>query len=128
MQQQIFNNKTGSIATRFNLSATYDVSRGRGSARFGFRTENSNGGGNIETTGLFGGMGRQGVTIIPTIPLDGHRGHIKLEARTYIDLPEPEFVVGVDMDGGSADSASLGMGFGSDIDVDIEELSLMINI
>jgi len=73
-------------------------------------------------------MGRQGFTIVPTIPLDGHRGHMKLEARTYVDLPEPEFVVGMDMDGVSGDNGSLGMGFGSDIDVDVEELSLVINI
>jgi len=53
---------------------------------------------------------------------------MKLEARTYVDLPEPEFVVGMDMDGVSGDNGSLGMGFGSDIDVDVEELSLVINI
>ncbi|KAL7471775.1 hypothetical protein ACHAXS_012068 [Conticribra weissflogii] len=118
----------GSLATRFNLCATYDMSQRRGSARFGFKTVNSNGGGNVETLGVFGGIGRQGFSIIPTIPLDGQKGHMILEAKTYVDVPQPEFVVGMDMDDGSNDRGSFGMGFGGDIDVDIEELNLVINI
>ncbi len=126
--KKTFNNKTGSLATRFNICATYDMSQRRGSARFGFKTVNSNGGGNVETLGVFGGIGRQGFSIIPTIPLDGQKGHMILEAKTYVDVPQPEFVVGMDMDDGSNDRGSFGMGFGGDIDVDIEELNLVINI
>lgn len=100
----------------------------RGSARFGFRTENMNTVGNFAASGIFGGMGRQCFTIIPMIPLDGPDGHLALEMKTNFELPDPEFVVGMDLDGVSVDGGSVGMGMGGNIDVEVEELNLIFNL
>jgi hypothetical protein len=113
----------GSLATRFNLCAQYDVHSNRGSARFGFRTENMNSVGTIVSS--FGGSRRPGFTIIPIIPLDGPDGHFKLEAKTTIELPEPEITIGMDLSGVSVDNDSFGMGIGGDIDVEIDELNII---
>lgn len=119
---------TGSLATRFNLCANYDIQSNRGSARFGFRTENMNTVGTIiSSPNGFGGLNRrQGFTVIPIIPLDGPEGHFKLEAKTNIELPEPEITVGMDLGGVSVDGGgSVGMGIGGDVDVEIDELNII---
>jgi len=116
----------GSIGTRFNLSAAYDLTNRKGSARFGFRAENT------DAVGSYRLMpGRKGFCIMPIIPLDGDR-RMLLEAKTNIDLPEPEFVIGTDFDGassggGGGGGGSLGMGIGGDINVEIEEVSLILS-
>jgi hypothetical protein len=115
-----------SLGTRFNLCAQYDPQNNRGSARFGFRTESLNAVGTISSPGLFGGFSRrQGFTIVPIIPLDGPDGRFKLEAKTSIELPEPEITVGVDLAGVSVDGGSVGMGIGGDVDVEIDELNVI---
>ncbi|KAL3797857.1 hypothetical protein HJC23_006895 [Cyclotella cryptica] len=120
----------GSLATRFNLSAQYDIQSNRGSARFGFRTENIDSVGTlVSSPGIFGGSGRrQCFTVVPIIPLDGPDGHFMLEAKTSIELPEPEIVVGVDLGGDSVDGGSVEMGVGGDIDVEIEELNVICHL
>ena len=117
--------QTGSIGTRFNLCAAYDITTHRTSARFGFRTENT-----LNTIGTYhmlpGGQ-RRGFTIIPIIPLDNNR-RLLLEAKTNIDLPEPEFVIGTaDFDAISGDTGGLELGIGGDIDVDVEEVNLIFS-
>ncbi|KAL7541899.1 hypothetical protein ACHAXR_011339 [Thalassiosira sp. AJA248-18] len=109
----------GSIGTRFNLSAAYDLTTHRGSARFGFKAENTDAVGSYQIM-----PGRKGFSIVPIIPLDIDR-RLLLEAKTNIDLPEPEFVIGTDF--ASADDASLGMGIGGDIDVEVEEVNLIFS-
>ena len=118
---------TGSLATRFNVCAQYDIQSNRGSARFGFRTENMNNvGAVVSSANIFGGLSRrQGFTIIPVIPLDGPDGHFMLEAKTTLELPEPEITVGMDLGGVSVDGGSVGMGIGGDIDVEIDELNII---
>jgi len=111
----------GSIGTRFNLCAAYDMTTQRGSARFGFRTENSDAVGNYHIM-----PGRKGFSIAPVIPMDSD-GRCLLEAKTNFDLPEPEFVIGTDFDV-SSDGGSLGMGVGGDIDVEIDEVNLVFNV
>ena len=111
----------GSIGTRFNLCAAYDLTTQRGSARFGFRAENSAAVGSYQLM-----PGRKGFSIVPIIPMDSD-GRLLLEAKTHVDLPEPEFIIGTDFDG-SADGGSLGMGIGGDIDVEIEEVNLIFSL
>lgn len=119
---------TGSLATRFNLCAQYDMHSNKGSARFGFRTENLNSvGAIVSSPSIFGELNsRQSFIIVPIIPLDGPDGHFKLEAKTSIELPEPEITVGMDLGGNAADnSGSVGMGIGGDVDLEIEELNMI---
>ena len=100
----------------------------RGSARLGFRTENmGTAGGYALVPGIFGGMGRQSFSIVPILPLDGPDGHLKLEAKTSFELPDPELVVGMDLNGVSLNGGSFGMGIGGDIDVEVEELNLIFS-
>lgn len=111
----------GSIGTRFNLCAAYDLTSRRTSARFGFRAENTDAVGSYQVM-----PGRKGFSIVPIIPLDSER-RVLLEAKTNIDLPEPEFVIGTDFDGASGDGGSLGMGIGGDIDVNIDEVNIVFS-
>ena len=69
---------------------------------------------------------RRGFTIIPIIPHDNDR-RLLLEAKTNIDLPEPEFVIGTDFDALSGDTGGLELGIGGDIDVDVEEVNLIFS-
>ena len=70
---------------------------------------------------------RRGFTIIPIIPLDNDR-RLLLEAKTNVDLPEPEFVIGSsDFDAISGDTGGLELGIGGDIDVDVEEVNLIFS-
>jgi hypothetical protein len=96
----------GSIGTRLNLHAGYDINTHQCSARLGFRSENTI---KLSTTGTSSSMvsydttnnnGQRGFTIVPIIPLDilnnAKRRKILLESRIRITLPEPEFVIGTD--------------------------------
>jgi hypothetical protein len=113
----------GSTGTRFNLCATYDLRSQRGSARFGFRSENTDVAGRYQII-----TGRKGFCIIPIIPLD-RDGRLFLEAKTLIDLPQPEFVIGTDYGPGAIGSGeSLGMGIGGDIDVDVKEVNVIVSL
>jgi len=111
---------TGSFGTRFNLCAAYDLKTQRGSARFGFKAENSD-----AVVGSYQFMpGRKRFSIVPIIPIDSDK-RLLLEARTNIDLPEPEFVIGTDFDGASSNGGAFDMGIGGDIDVEVEEVNLI---
>ena len=113
----------GSVGTRFNLCAAYDLSSRRGSARFGFRSENaaaSVGGCRLTSSG------RRGFSVAPVVPLV-RDGRLLLEAKTNVDLPEPEFVIGTDFDGVSGDGRSLEMGIGGDVEVEVEEVNLIFS-
>lgn len=80
----------------------------------------------ISSPNMVQGMNRrQGFTIIPVIPLDGADGHFKLEAKTRVELPEPEITVGMTLGGVSVDGNTVGMGIGGDVDVDIDELNVI---
>ncbi len=51
-----------------------------------------------------------------------------MEVKTSIELPEPEIVVGMDLDRVSAGgSSSVAMGVGGDVDMEIEELNLIVD-
>ena len=63
-----------------------------------------------------------GIVIVPIVPLDNERRWL-LEAKTQIELPEPEFVIGTDFD---TPSFGLGIG-GDDIDVEVKEVNLILN-
>jgi len=92
----------------------------RGSARFGFKAENSD-----AVVGSYQFMpGRKRFSIVPIIPIDSDK-RLLLEARTNIDLPEPEFVIGTDFDGASSNGGAFDMGIGGDIDVEVEEVNLI---
>lgn len=113
----------GSTGTRFNLCTTYDLTSQRGSARFGFRSEN------IDVAGRYHIItGRKGFCIIPIIPLD-RDGRLFLEAKALVDLPQPEFVIGTDYGPGAIGSGqSLGMGIGGDVDVDVQEVNVIVSL
>lgn len=83
----------------------------------------------VSSPGIFGGSGRrQSFTIVPTIPLDGPDGHFKLEAKTIIELPEPEIVVGVELGGVPVDRGPVEMGVCGDVDVEIDELNVICHL
>jgi hypothetical protein len=106
------------------LCAAYDLASRRASARFGFRSENaaaSVGGCRLTSSG------RRGFSVSPIVPLDKD-GRLLLEAKTNVDLPEPEFVIGTDFDGvSSGDRRSLEMGIGGDVEVEVEEVNLIFS-
>ena len=110
------------MGTRFNLCASFDLMTQRCSARFGFRAENT------DAVGTYQIMpGRRGFSIVPIIPLDNEK-RIFLEAKTTVDLPEPEFVIGTDFDGRNGDASGLEMGIGGEIGIDVEEINLIFSM
>jgi len=111
--------ESGSIGKRFNVCAEYDITTRKGSARLGFRTESI---GAVGTYQLMPGGRKGGIVIVPIVPLDNERRWL-LEAKTKIELPEPEFVIGTDFDTPSFD---FGIG-GDDIDVEVKEVNLILN-
>ena len=112
------------MGTRFNLCAAYDLTTHRGSARFGFRAENTDVAGRYQLI-----TGRKGFSIIPIIPLD-RDGKLFLEAKTFVDLPQPEFVIGTDYFGRGpiGNGQSVGMGIGGDVDVDFKEINFIVSL
>lgn len=63
------------------------------------------------------------------VPLDGS-GRLLLEARTNIDLPMPEFVIGTNFNYGTSGGHEqpLEMGIGGDVEVDVEEVNLIFSL
>jgi hypothetical protein len=102
----------------------YDLKSQRGSARFGFRAENTDVAGRYQLI-----TGRKGFSIIPLIPLD-RECRLFLEAKACVDLPQPEFVIGTDVFGRGAigDGPSVGMGLGGEIDVEFNEVNLIVSV
>ncbi|KAL9180735.1 hypothetical protein ACHAXT_011188 [Thalassiosira profunda] len=111
---------SGGMGTRLNLSGAYDIATGRGSARFGLRTESTNAIGSYQLM-----PGRKGFSVVPVVPLE-RDGSVLIEAKTNVEIPDaPEFVIGTDFAGTSVDGTSVGMGVGGDVTVDVEEVNLI---
>ena len=105
--------------TRLNISADYDVKTRRGGIRIGFQQESA------WQSYLLPGR-RRGVSIVPTLPLDVDR-RVQLEVKSNIELPAPEFGLGVSKDLDSDAPVELDIGVG-DVTVDIEELNLIFTL
>lgn len=98
------------VATRLKFKAAVNTKDWTASAKFGFRTER------IAPLNV-----REGFALCRKIPLDGHRGHAKLEVLTRIALPEPE--ISFSTDGDQSRGVVAGMG---DVHVGIDELNLLL--
>jgi hypothetical protein len=61
----------------------------------------------------------EGFTIFQQVPLDGNKGHVKLEVKANFALPEPEIEYSTE-----TQRSLIGMG---DIEVSIEELNLVLD-
>lgn len=112
----MFANTVGA-ATRFNLCAAYSIMRKSGGVRFGIRTENSVGTIGRVTSSPFNGSQR--FSVIPVLKLDEHE-RFKVEVKTNVDVPNPELVVGMDLEGRSGS-----VGIAGSIDIEVEELNLI---
>ena len=60
-----------------------------------------------------------GFTILKRLPLDGSKGHVKLEVKANLALPEPEIEYSTE-----THRSMVGMG---DIEVNINELNLVLD-
>ena len=115
----IANDYGAGSGTRMNISADYDVETRRGGIRMGFQQEN------LWQSYLLPGR-RRGVTIVPTLPLDVDR-RVQLEVKSNIELPGPEFGMGLSMDFDSDAPVGLDIAVG-DVNVDIEEVNLIFTM
>ena len=106
----------GAAMTRFNLCAAYDIHTKQGGVRLGVRTESLGAIGHVTTSPF---SGSQRFTIVPVLPLD-NEDRFKLELKTNIDVPNPELVFGMDLEGQGSS-----VGIGGSVDVEVEELSLI---
>mmetsp|Transcript_10305 Transcript_10305/g.10384 ORF Transcript_10305/g.10384 Transcript_10305/m.10384 type:complete len:302 (-) Transcript_10305:476-1381(-) len=95
------------FVARLKFLAAIDLETGKARARVGFRTERVN---PIDVV--------QGLTLLRQVPLDGDRGHIKLEYKANFAFPEPEIEF-------STDNHRSIAGFG-DIEVKIEEVNIIV--
>ncbi len=111
-----FANTVGA-ATRFNLCAAYSIMQQSGGVRFGIRTENSVGAIGRVTSSPFNG--NQRFSVIPVLKLD-EDDRFKVEVKTNIDVPNPELVLGMDLEGRSGS-----VGIAGSIDIEVEELNLI---
>ena len=112
----MFANTVGA-ATRFNLCAAYSVTQKSGGVRFGIRTENSVGTIGRVTSSPFNGSQR--FSVIPVLKLDEDE-RFKVEVKTNVDVPNPELVLGMDLEGRSSS-----VGIAGSIDIEVEELNLI---
>ena len=106
----------GAATTRFNLCAAYDIHTKQGGVRLGIRTENVGAIGRVSSSPF---NGKQRFSVIPVLNLDSD-DRFKLEVKTNFDIPNPELVLGMDLEGQSGS-----VGFGGSIDVEVEELNLI---
>jgi hypothetical protein len=61
----------------------------------------------------------EGFTLMKRLPLDGNKGHVKLEVKANFALPEPEIEYSTE-----TQRSLVGMG---DIEVSIDELNLLLD-
>lgn len=108
---------TAGAATRFNLCAAYSTLRKSGGVRFGIRTENNVGAIGRVTSSPFNG--NQRFSVIPVLKLDEDE-RFKVEVKTNIDVPNPELVLGMDLEGRNGS-----VGIAGSIDIEVEELNLI---
>jgi hypothetical protein len=112
----MFANTVGA-ATRFNLCAAYSIMHKSGGLRFGIRTENNVGAIGRVTSSPFNG--NQRFSVIPVLKLDEDE-RFKVEVKTNVDVPNPELVLGMDLE-----CRSGSVGIGGSIDIEVEELNLI---
>jgi hypothetical protein len=95
------------LVTRLRLRAALDLKTMRAYARVGFRTER------LSPINIM-----EGFTIWKQVPLDGNKGHVKMEFKANVALPEPE------LEFNSDHKCVVGMG---DIDLSLDELNLILD-
>jgi hypothetical protein len=96
------------LVTRLRFRAAVDLQTWKAYARVGFRTERLSPMNVVE-----------GFTVFQQVPLDGNKGHVKLEVKANFALPEPEIEYSTE-----TQRSVIGMG---DIEVSIEELNLVLD-
>ena len=98
----------GDLVTRLKLRAAVDLQTWKAYARIGFRTER------LAPINVM-----EGFTVMKQIPLDGNKGHVKLEVKANFALPEPEIEYSTEIQ-----RSVIGMG---DIEINIDELNLLLD-
>ena len=96
------------LVTRLRFRAAVDLQTWKAYARVGFRTER------LSPINIM-----EGFTLVKQLPLDGTKGHIKLEVKANFALPEPEIEYSTE-----THRSLIGMG---DIEVNIDELNLVLD-
>ena len=96
------------LVTRLRLRAAVDLQNYKAYVRVGFRTER------LAPINVM-----EGFTLLKQIPLDGNAGHVKLEVKANVALPEPEIEYSTE-----TQRSLIGMG---NIEVSIEELNLVLD-
>jgi hypothetical protein len=96
------------LVTRLRCRAAVDLQTWKAYVRVGFRTER------LSPINVV-----EGFTILKQIPLDGTKGHVKLEVKAILSLPEPEIEYSTE-----TQRSLVGMG---DIEVNVEELNLLLD-
>lgn len=96
------------LVTRLRLRAAVDLGTMKAYARLGFRTER------LSPINVV-----EGFTLLKRLPLDGNKGHVKLEVKANFAFPEPEIEYSTENH-----RSFVGMG---DIEVNIDELNLLLD-
>lgn len=96
------------LVTRLRLRAAVDLQTWKAYVRVGFRTER------LAPINVM-----EGFTMMKQVPLDGTAGHVKLEVKANVALPEPEIEYSTE-----TQRSLIGMG---NIEVSIEELNLVLD-
>jgi hypothetical protein len=96
------------LVTRLRFRAAVDLQTWKAYARVGFRTER------LSPINVM-----EGFTLLKRLPLDGNKGHIKLEVKANLALPEPEIEYSTE-----TQRSLIGMG---DIHMNVEELNLVLD-
>jgi hypothetical protein len=96
------------LVTRLRFRAAVDLQTWKAYARVGFRTER------LSPINVM-----EGFTLLKRVPLDGNKGHVKLEVKANLALPEPEIEYSTE-----TQRSLIGMG---DVEVSIEELNLVLD-
>jgi len=96
------------LVTRLRFRAAVDLGTWKAFARVGFRTER------LSPINMV-----EGFTLRKQLPLDGTKGHVKLEVKANFALPEPEIEYSTE-----SHRSVIGMG---DIQVNIDELNLLLD-
>ena len=96
------------LVTRLRFRAAVDLGTMKAYARVGFRTER------LSPINMV-----EGFTLRKQLPLDGTKGHVKLEVKANFALPEPEIEYSTE-----SHRSVIGMG---DIQVNIDELNLLLD-
>lgn len=96
------------LVTRLRFRAAVDLGTMKAYARVGFRTER------LSPINMV-----EGFTLRKQLPLDGTKGHVKLEVKANFALPEPEIEYSTE-----SHRSVIGMG---DVQVGIDELNLLLD-